>query len=162
MKQKEFLEAFKAEFWYQLIRKFGMSKGMSIFEKYLRRSLIPIYIFSLVFFTHYHYEILLISLTFVGCTWLSLIAMDAIKRIYHRRYELCKNPGGFRDFDEFSFREKISSYLISAVTLTAIFASGMVFAAFTRTGELNLNLFISMLSIPLVLAYNLSKNRQRE
>jgi len=157
MKQKEFLVAFKEEFWYQLRLKFGVTKEMSTFEKYLRRLLIPIYISALVVFTHYQLEPLLILLTFVGCTWLSLIAMDAIKRIFQRRCELGKNQG-IRDFDEFSFREKFVSYSISAVTLTSIFAGGMVLITFNRTGELNVNLFIGMLSLPLVLAYKLKKD----
>jgi len=83
--------------------------------------------------------------------------MDAIKRIFQRRSELGKNQG-IRDFDDFSFREKIVSYSISAVTLTSIFAGGMVLITFNRTGELNVNLFIGMLSLPLVLAYKLKKD----
>ena len=157
IKQKEFLEAFKEVFWYQVRRKWGLSNEMNTFEKCLRPLILTGYIFALYFFTHYHFEIPLILLTFVGYVFLSEIAMNSIERIYHRRCELSENYKSFREIGDFTFLEKLGAYLISAFILTAIFAGGFFLIIFIRTGELNVNVFIGMISIPIVLLYNLRK-----
>ena len=156
-KQKEFLQAFKEVFWYQVRRKWGRSNEMKTFEKCLRPLILLGYILALYFFAHAHSEIPLILLTFVAYIFLSEIAMNSIERIYHRRCELDENYRGFREIGDFSFLEKFCAYLISAFILTAIFAVGMFLILFVRTGELNVNVFIGMISIPIVLLYNLRK-----
>jgi amino acid permease len=95
----------------------------------------------------------------VGCAWLSAIAMDSIRMIYHRRHALAENHKGFREVEDFTFREKLFSYLISAFVLTGIFATGMFVITFIRTGESGVHVFAGMLSIPLVLFYNLRTDR---
>jgi hypothetical protein len=159
LKEKEFLEAFKEVFRYQLRRKFGLSNEMSTFEKCLRALIIPGYILLLYFFTHYNYEIPLTLLIFAGCAWLSETAMNSIKRIFHRRCELDKNHKGFREIKDFTFLEKLAAYLISAFILAVIFAGSLFLITFIRTWELNVKLFIGMLSIPVVLVYNLRKDK---
>lgn len=156
-KQKEFLAAFKEVFWYQVRRKLARSNEMNTFEKCLRPLILFGYIFALCLFTHYDFEIPLIILTFVAYIFLSEIAMNSIERIYHRRCELDENYKGFREIGNFTFLEKLGAYLISAFILTAIFAVGMFLILFIRTGELNVNVFIGMISIPIVLLYNLRK-----
>lgn len=156
---KEFIAAFKEVFVYQARKKFGLAEDMSSLEKYLRPLLIPLYIFLLYFFTQNHYSIPLIILTFIGCAWLSTIAMDSIKRIYHRRRTLAGSRKGFREVEDFTFREKLLTYLIPAFVLTGIFAGGMFLITFIQTGESNAGVFIGMLSIPLVLLYNLRNDR---
>ena len=155
MKHAEFLAAFKEVFVYQARKKFGLSDDLSTVEKYLRPLLIPGYIILLYFFTENHYDIPLVLLMLVGCTWLSTIAMDSIRMIYHRRYVLAASSKRFREVDEFTFREKLITYLIPAVVLTGIFAGGMFVITFFRTGKFNVHVFIGMLSIPLVLIYYL-------
>ncbi len=160
LKEKGFLEAFKKVFRYQLRRKFGLSNEMNTFEKCLRLFIIPGYVLLLYFFTHYHYKIFLILLIFVGCAWLSETAMDSIRRIYHYRYELDKGHKGFREIKDFTLLEKLAAYLISAFILAVIFAGSLFLITFIRTGELNVKLFIGMLSIPVVLLYNLRKDKK--
>lgn len=155
VKQKEFLAAFKEVFVYQVRRKFGLSGDLTKREKYLRPLFIPIYVILLYFFTQNHYVLPLVLLMLVGCAWLSAIAMDSIRMIYHRRHALAENHKGFREVEDFTFREKLFSYLISAFVLTGIFATGMFIITFIRTGESGVHVFIGMLSIPLVLFYNL-------
>jgi hypothetical protein len=155
VKQKEFLAAFKEVFVYQARKKFGLSEDLGNCEKYVRPLLIPGYIVLLYFFTQNHYGIPLVLLTFAGCTWLSVIAMDSIKMIYHRRRELAEDRELFREVEEFTFREKLVTYLISASVLTGVFAAGMFLITFSRTGELNAHVFIGMLSILPVLLYYL-------
>ena len=157
MKQKEFLAAFKEVFVYQARKKFGLSEDLGTVEKYIRPLVIPIYIVLLYFFTQNHYGIPLVLLTFAGCTWLSVIAMDSIEMIYHRRRKLAESNTVFREVEEFTFREKLVTYLISASVLTGIFAAGMFLITFLRTGELNVHVFIGMLSILPVLFYYLRK-----
>ena len=155
MKQKEFLAAFKEVFVYQVRRKFGLSGDLTKREKYLRPLFIPIYVILLYFFTQNHYVLPLVLLMLVGCAWLSAIAMDSIRMIYHRRRTLAESRKGLREVEDFTFREKLFSYLISAFVLTGIFATGMFVITFIRTGESGVHVFIGMLSIPLVLFYNL-------
>lgn len=157
IKQKEFLEAFKDVFWYQVRRKWGLSNEMNTFEKCLRPLILICYILALCLFTHYNFEIPLIILTFVGYVFLGEITMNSIERIYHRRCELDKSYKSFREIEDFTFLEKLGAYLISAFILTAIFAGGFFLIIFIRTGELNVNVFIGMTSIPIVLYYNLRK-----
>ena len=152
---KAFLAAFKEVFVYQLRKKLGLSEDMSTPGKYLRRLLIPLYIVLLYFFTQNHYNIPLAILTFIGCAWLSAIAMDSIRRIYHRRRILAGPRKGFREVGDFTFREKLLTYLIPALVLTGIFAGGMFLITFVETGEPNAEVFIGILSIPLVLLYHL-------
>ncbi|MGC9443506.1 MAG: hypothetical protein ACP5E9_01025 [Candidatus Methanospirareceae archaeon] len=155
MVEQEFLMAFKEVFIYQARKKFGLAKNASIFGRIARPLVIPLYILLLYFFTRNHYALPLTILTFIGCAWLSAIAMDSIRRIYRIRSELAgptANPGKrFREFEAFSFRERFIAYLISALVLTGVFASGMFFIAFWRTGAANLQIFVGMLSIPLVM-----------
>ena len=155
MQQDEFLTAFKEVFMYQARRKFGLSEDLGKFEKYVRPLLIPLYIVLLYFFTQNHYRLPIVLLTFAGCTWLSVIAMDSIKMIFHRRRELAEGRKLFREVEEFTLREKLVTYLISASVLTGIFAAGMFLITFSRTGEVNVHVFIGMLSIPPVLFYHL-------
>jgi hypothetical protein len=155
VKQKEFLAAFREVFVYQARKKFGLSEDLSTVEKYVRPLLIPGYIVLLYFFTQNHYGIPLVLLTFAGCTWLSVIAMDSIKMIYHRRCKLAESYKAFREVEGFTFREKLVTYLISASVLTGVFAAGMFLITFLRTGELNAHVFIGMLSILPVLLYYL-------
>ena len=157
MKEKEFLAAFKEVFVYQARKKFGLSGDLTKREKYLRPLFIPVYVILLYFFTQNHYVIPLAILMLVGCAWLSAIAMDSIRMIYHRRRTLAESHKGlrFREVEDFTFREKLFSYLISAFVLTGIFATGMFVITFIRTGESGVHVFIGMLSIPLVLLYNL-------
>jgi len=155
VKQKEFLAAFKEVFVYQVRRKFGLSGDLTKREKYFRPLFIPIYVILLYFFTQNHYVLPLVLLMLVGCAWLSAIAMDSIRMIYHRRRTLAESRKGLREVEDFTFREKLFSYLISAFVLTGIFATGMFVITFIRTGESGVHVFIGMLSIPLVLFYNL-------
>ena len=150
-KQKEFLAAFKEIFWYQLRRKFGLLPEMNIFEKCLRPLLTLFYIILLYYFTQSHHEIALTLLTVVGCTWLSATAMDSMKQIYHRRCTLAENHNGFRDIGEFTSLEKLFTYVIPAFILTGIFAGSLFFITFIRTGDLNVDVFIGMVSIPFVI-----------
>ena len=159
MKQKEFLAAFKEVFVYQARRKFGLSGDLSKREKYLRPLTIPVYVILLYFFTQNHYDIPLVILMLVGCAWLSAIAMDSIRMIYNRRHTLADSNKGFREVEEFTFREKLFTYSISALVLTGIFVGSMFLIAFIRTGELQLHVFVGMLSIPPVLLYNLRNDR---
>lgn len=164
MKEKEFLAAFKEVFVYQARKKFGRADDISNFEKYLRPTLIPFYIVLLYFFTQNHYDTPLVLLTLVGCAWLSAIAMDSIRMIYHRRCTLAESRKVFREVEDFTFREKLLTYLIPALVLTGIFAGGMFLITFIRTGEWNVHVFIGMLSIPLVLFYylrNLTEERAK-
>ncbi|HDS45740.1 MAG TPA: hypothetical protein ENN68_06585 [Methanomicrobia archaeon] len=156
MVEQEFLTAFKAVFVYQARKKFGLAENASRFGRIARPLVIPLYVFLLYLFTRNHYTIPLMILTFIGCAWLSAIAMDSIRRIYHIRSELvdtAANPGKkrFREFEEFSFREQCISYLISALVLTGVFATGMFIIVFLRTGAMNPQIFMGMLSIPLVM-----------
>lgn len=150
-KQKEFLAAFKEIFWYQLRRKFGLLPEMNIFEKCLRPLLILFYLVLLYFITQNHHEIALTLLTLVGCTWLSATAIDSMKQIYHRRCTLAENHNGFRDIGEFTSLEKLFTYVIPAFILTGIFAGSLFFITFIRTGDLNVDVFIGMVSIPFVI-----------
>jgi hypothetical protein len=154
-KHADFLAAFKVVFVYQARKKFGLSEDLSTLDKYVRPLLIPVYIILLYFFTQNHYDIPLVLLTLAGCTWLSIIAMDSIEMIYHRRCILAASDNGFREVEEFTFREKLLTYLIPAVVLTGIFAGGMFLITFVRTGELNTHVFFGMVSIPPVLMYHL-------
>jgi len=154
-KHAEFLAAFKEVFVYQARKKFGLSEDLSTLEKYVRPLLIPVYIILLYFFTQNHYDLPLVLLMLAGCAWLSAIAMDSIERIYHKRRILAANSKRFREVEEFTLREKLITYLIPAVVLTGIFAGGMFAITFFRTGELNVNVFIGMVSIPLVMLYYL-------
>jgi len=155
MVEQEFLTAFKAVFVYQARKKFGLTENASTFGRIARPLVIPLYILLLYFFTRNHYTLPLTILTFIGCAWLSAIAMDSIRRIYHIRSELAEptaNPGKrFRELEAFSFRERCIAYLISALVLTGVFAGGMFLIAFLRTGAANPQLFMGMLSIPLVM-----------
>ena len=155
MVEQEFLTAFKTVFVYQARKKFGLAENVSTFGRIARPLVIPLYIILLYFFTRNHYMLPLTILTFVGCAWLSAIAMDSIRRIYHIRSELAKpaaNPGKrFRELDEFSFREQCIAYLISALVLTGVFAGGMFIIAFLRTGTANPQILIGMFSIPFVM-----------
>jgi len=155
VKQEEFLAAFKEVFVYQARKKFGLSDDLSKREKYLRPLTIPVYVILLYFFTQNHYDIPLVLLMLVGCAWLSAIAMDSIRMIYNRRHTLAESNKGFREVEDFTFREKLFTYLIPALVLTGIFASGMLVITFIRTGELQMHVFVGMLSIPPVLLYNL-------
>lgn len=159
MKEKEFLAAFKEVFVYQARKKFGLSGDLTKREKYLRPLFIPVYVILLYFFTRNHYVIPLAILMLVGCAWLSAIAMDSIRMIYHRRRTLAESRKGFREVEEFTFREKLLTYLIPAIVLTCIFAGGMLVITFFRTGELNVYVFVGMASIPPVLLYNLRTDR---
>ena len=155
MVEQEFLTAFKEVFVYQARKKFGLAENASIFGRIARPLVIPLYIIMLYFFTRNHYMLPLTVLTFIGCAWLSAIAMDSISRIYHIRSKLAE-PGAnprkrFRELNEFSFRERCLAYLISALVLTGVFAGGMFLIAFLRTGEANPEVFIGMVSIPLVM-----------
>jgi hypothetical protein len=158
VKQGEFLAAFKEVFVYQVRRKFGLSDDLTEREKYLRPLFIPVYVILLYFFTQNHYVIPLVLLMLVGCAWLSAIAIDSIKMIYRRR-ALAESCKGLREVEDFTVREKLFSYLISAFVLTGIFAGGMFLITFIRTGVLGVHVFIGMLSIPLVLLYNLRTDR---
>ncbi|MBN1455037.1 MAG: hypothetical protein JW945_02130 [Methanomicrobia archaeon] len=156
MVEQEFLTAFKRVFVYQARKKFGLAENVSTVGRIARPLVIPLYILLLYFFTRNHYSLPLTILTFIGCAWLSAIAMDSIRRIYHIRSELAEpttNPGKkrFRELDAFSFREQCIAYLISALVLTGVFASGMFIIAFLRTGETDLQIFVGLLSIPLVM-----------
>jgi hypothetical protein len=151
--QREFLAAFKEIFWYQARRKFGLLPEMNIFEKWLRPSLILFYILLLYYFTQNHHEVARTLLTVLGCTWLSATAMDSMKQIYHRRCTVAENPNGFRDIGEFTSLEKLFTYLIPAFILTGIFAGGLFFITFIRTGDLNVDVFIGMVSIPFVILF---------
>ena len=156
MVEQEFLTAFKTVFVYQARKKFGLAENVSTFGRIARPLVIPLYIILLIFFTRNHFTLPLTILTFIGCAWLSAIAMDSIRRIYHIRFELAEpavaNPGKrFRELDEFSFREQCIAYLISALVLTGVFASGMFIIAFLRTGTANPQILFGMLSIPLVM-----------
>lgn len=155
MVEQEFLTAFKKVFVYQARKKFGLAENVSTFGRIARPLVIPLYILLLFIFTQNHYTLPLTILTFIGCAWLSAIAMDSIRRIYHIRSELAEsaaNPGRrFREFEEFSFSERCLAYLISALVLTGVFASGMFLIVFLRTGEANPQIFMGMLSIPLVM-----------
>lgn len=155
MIEQEFLTAFKEVFVYQARKKFGLAENVSTFGRIARPLVIPLYILLLYFFTRNHYMLPLTVLTFFGCAWLSAIAMDSIRRIYHIRSELAKpaaNPGKrFRELEEFSFRERFIAYLISALAVTGVFAGGMFIIAFLRTGEANPEVFMGMMSIPLVM-----------
>ena len=156
MVEQEFLTAFKEVFIYQARKKFGLAENVSTFGRIARPLVIPLYILLLYFFTRNHYALPITILTFIGCAWLSVIAMDSIKRIYLIRSMVAKhsmaNPGKrFRVFEEFSFREQFLAYLISALVLTGVFAGGMFLIAFSRTGAVNPQIFIGMLSIPLVM-----------
>ncbi len=155
MVEQEFLTAFKEVFVYQARKKFGLAENVSTFGRIARPLVIPLYILLLYVFTRNHYMLPLTILTFIGCAWLSAIAMDSIRRIYHIRSLLATptaNPGTrFRELDEFSFRERCVAYFISALALTGVFASGMFLIAFLRTGEANLQVFMGMASIPLVM-----------
>ena len=148
LKEKEFLVAFKAIFWYQVRRKFGLLPEMNMRERFLRPSLILFYIVLLYFLTQNHHELLLTILTIIGCTWLGATAIDSVKKIYHRRYTLAKGNNGVRDIDEFTALEKLLTYFISACIVTGIFAVGMVIITFIRTGDLSVHLFLGMASIP--------------
>jgi len=155
VKQKEFLAAFKEVFVYQARRKLGLSDDLSKREKYWRPLTIPVYVILLYFFTQNHYDIPLVLLMLLGCAWLSAIAMDSIRMIYNRRRALAESYKGFREVEDFTLREKLLTYLIPALVLTGIFAGGMLVITFSRTGELNVHVFVGMLSIPPVLLYNL-------
>ena len=155
VQQKEFIAAFKEVFVYQARRKFGLSEDLSTVGKFVRPLLIPIYILLLYFFTQNHIRIPIVLLTFAGCTWLSMIAMDSIQMIFHRRRELAKGNNLFREVEEFKFREKLVTYAISASVVTGIFAAAMFLITFCRTGEVNVHVFIGMLSILPVLFYYL-------
>lgn len=163
MREQEFITAFQEVFIYQLRRKLGRSEDLSTIERFVRPLLIPLYILLLVLFTRNHYVLPLTALTFLGCTWLSAIAIDSIKRIYHRRAQLAGPAKDYREVAEFSVRERIVTYLIPALVLTGIFAGAMFLLTYARTGELNLHLFVGLLSIPLVIALELTGllNRQR-
>jgi hypothetical protein len=155
VKEREFLAAFKEVFVYQLRKKFGRSEGLSTVERYVRPLLILLYVLLLYVFTRNHYALPLTVLTFLGCAWLSAIAIDSIKRIYHRRAVLAGPEKGFREVREFTVRERIFTYLIPALVLTSIFAGGMFLLTFARTGEVKVQLFAGLLSIPVVLLYHL-------
>ncbi|RZN36365.1 MAG: hypothetical protein EFT35_08020 [Methanophagales archaeon ANME-1-THS] len=126
MKQKEFLAAFKAIFWRQARRKFGLLPDMKLGEKLLRPALVLFYILLLYWFTQNHHELLLTILTIIGCTWLSVTAIDSIKQIYHWRYILARDHSSVRDIDEFTSLEKLLTYFISAFVLTGIFAASVM------------------------------------
>ena len=155
VKEQEFLEAFKEVFWYQARKKFGLSGDVSTVGKYVRPLLLVLYVILLYFFTQNHYDIPLILLTLVGCTWLSIISVDSIKMIYHRRCTLGGRPERFRDVKDFTCVEKLVAYLISAFVVTGIFAGSMFLITFIRTGVINLYVFVGMASIPPVLIYHL-------
>lgn len=156
MREQEFITAFKEVFVYQLRKKFGRSEDLSTLERFVRPLLIPLYILLLVLFSRNHDVLPLTMLTFLGCAWLSAIAIDSITRIYHRRALLANPAKRYREVAEFSFRERIFTYLIPALVLTGIFATGMFLLTYARTGELNLHLFAGLLSIPVVMALELS------
>ncbi len=156
MREQEFITAFQEVFIYQLRRKLGRSEDLSTLERFVRPLLIPLYILLLYLFSRNHYVLPLTVLTFLGCAWLSAIAIDSIKRIYHRRALLANPAKRYREVAEFSVRERIFTYLIPALVLTGIFASGMFLLTYARTGELNLHLFAGLLSIPVVMALELS------
>ena len=155
MVEQEFLTAFKKVFVYQARKKFGLAENASILGRIVRPLVIPLYILMLYLFTRNHYTLPLTILTFIGCAWLSAIAINSIRRIYHIRSELeepTANPRKrFRELDEFSFREQCLAYLISALVLTGVFASGMFLITFLRTDVANPQIFMGMLSIPLVM-----------
>jgi hypothetical protein len=156
VKEQEFITAFKEVFVYQLRRKLGRSEDLSALERLVRPLLIPLYILLLILFSRNHFVLPLTLLTFLGCAWLSAIAIDSIKRIYHRRAQLANPAKLYREVAEFSVRERIFTYLIPALVLTGIFAAGMFLLTYARTGELNLHLFAGLLSIPVVMALELS------
>jgi hypothetical protein len=156
VREQEFITAFKEVFIYQLRRKLGRSEDLSALERFVRPLLIPLYILLLILFSRNHFVLPLTVLTFLGCAWLSAIAIDSIKRIYHRRALLANPAKGYREVAEFSVRERIFTYLIPALVLTGIFAGGMFLLTYVRTGELNLHLFAGLLSIPVVMALELS------
>jgi hypothetical protein len=159
MKQKEFLDAFKEEFWYQARIKVGRSDEMSTFEKYWRPSKIVLYISALCFFTYYHHEILHHLLVLVGYTWTSKIAMESIRGIYHRRRELCEYHKGFREIDDFKFVEKLCAYFFAGSALTGVFAGSMILITFLFTGVLSVKYaLLGILGISMVLFYNLGKD----
>lgn len=158
MKEKEFLEGFKEEFWYQARIKFGRSDEMSAFEKYWQPSKIILYISALRFLTYYHHEILHSLLVLVGYTWTSKIAMESIRGIYHRRRELGGYYKGFREIDDFKFVEKLCVYFFATSTLTGVFAGSIVLIAFLFTGTLSVKYaLLGLLGISIVLLYNLGK-----
>jgi hypothetical protein len=158
MKKKEFLEPFKAEFWYQARIKFGRSDEMSAFEKYWRPSKIILYISVLCFFAYYHHEILHNLLILVGYIWTSKIAVESIGGIYHRRLRLSKYQKGFREINDFKFGEKLITYFIAASALTGIFAGSMVLIAFLFTGIISVKyVLIGLFSILIVVLYILGK-----
>jgi hypothetical protein len=163
VKEQEFITAFKEVFVYQLRRKLGRSDDLSALERLVRPLLIPLYILLLILFSRNHFVLPLTVLTFIGCAWLSAIAIDSIKRIYHRRAQLANPAKGYREVAEFSARERIFTYLIPALVLTGVFAGGMFLLTYARTGELSLQLFAGLLSIPVVMALELSGllNRMR-
>jgi len=152
VREQEFITAFKEVFVYQLRKKLGRSEDLSTLERFVRPLLIPLYILLLVLFTRNHSVLPLTALTLFGCAWLSAIAIDSIKRIYHRRALLADPAKRYREVAEFSVRERIFTYLIPALVLTGIFAGGMFLLTYARTGELNLHLFAGLLSIPVVMA----------
>jgi hypothetical protein len=156
VKEQEFITAFKEVFVYQLRRKLGRSEDLSALERLVRPLLIPLYILLLILFSRNHFVLPLTLLTFLGCAWLSAIAIDSIKRIYHRRAQLANPAKLYREVAEFSVRERIFTYLIPALVLTGIFAAGMFLLTYARTGELNLHLFAGLLSIPVVMALELT------
>lgn len=159
MKEKEFLEAFKEEFWYQARIKFGRSDERSAFEKYWQPSKIILYISALCFFTYYHHEILHNLLVLVGYIWTSKIAMESIRGVYHRRRRLGGYHEGFREIDDFKFVEKLCAYFFAGSALTGIFAGSMVLIAFLFTGIISVKyVLLGLLGISIVLLYNLGKD----
>ena len=163
VREQEFITAFQEVFVYQLRKKLGQSEDLSTLQRFVRPLLIPFYILLLILFTRNHYVLPLTALTFLGCAWLSAIAIDSIKRIYHRRAQLAHSAKRYREVAEFSFRERLFTYLIPALVLTGIFAGAMFLLTYARTGELNLHLFVGLLSIPVVIALELTGllNRQQ-
>ena len=75
--------------------------------------------------------------------------------IFHRRCALAESHKGFREVEDFTVREKLVTYLTSAFAVTGVFAGSVFLITFFRTGEMNVHVFVGMVSIPPVLLYNL-------
>lgn len=151
MKEEEFLAAFKAIFWHQVRSKFGLGADQKLRERFLKPIFLLGYVILLYHSMENHHERVLILFTLIGCTWLSVTAIDSIKQIYHRRYTMAKDEQRVRDIDAFTPREKLFAYFISAFTLTGIFTTGMVTITFIRTGAVAARLFLGMVSVPAVI-----------
>ena len=147
---KKTKQAFKDEFVYHARIKFGLSDGISAFERALRRVILPAYLI-VFYFTYHHSEALYNLLFLCGCTYMNNMAMAGSRGFYHRRRELDEKHSGFRAVEDFTFLQKFFTYLVAASVLTSIFVTGM----FAITGSFSVNYMSVGLAIAIPLLYNL-------